>query len=433
VLSALGLLTWVKAGGQFLPDQAMRAQFAAQAIGVRMAKASPVIIPRDVRLDLYRGGALWLIFLGHVPGTVFNQITPWNYGFSDPAEIFIFVSGYANAYVYGRVMEQRGFLVAGAQIGRHAFETYVAQMFLFVIFIGEVAWLSHGSHTFDDAMNIRILYGRPDESILAVMQLKFMPVNMDVLPLYIVVLAASPAIIWLLREAPALVLAVAVALYAAANLMGLNFRSFPQGHWYFNPLAWQLLFVLGAWCGLGAAGWVWVLIRSRLVLILAAIYALAVFAAFIALKRLNLEAFVPEWIAHAFGKTNLGVLRMVHFLALAIVVDRLIPREWPPLTWRVLRPLTLCGQHSLEVFCLGVTLAFAGQVAVVGAPGSVTIRLLVDAAGIGVMVAAGALISWYNSTRVAIQIVAQTADEQANFSGPAAERPAMRHVGPGPF
>ena len=389
-------------------------------------KVNPVEIPRDFRLDLYRGFALWLIFLAHVPGTIFNRITPWNYGFSDPAEVFIFVSGYANAYVYGRVMEQRGFVVGGAQIVRRAFEAYVAQIFLFVILIGEIFWLSHGSHAFDDATNIRILHERPDESILAVMQLKFMPVNMNVLPLYVVVLAVSPAVLWLLRKMPALALALAATVYAAANLFGLNFPSFPHGYWYFNPLAWQFLFVLGAWCGLGAADWVWSLVRSRLVLILAAIYAVSVFVVFLAWNSLNLGALVPEWGLYAFGKTNLGVLRLLHFLALAIVADWLIPRDWPPLTWRVLRPLILCGQHSLEVFCLGVTLAFAGQVAAVEAPGSAIIRVVVAVAGIAVMVGVSTLLSWYNSTRVSFRIVAYAAaNEKVNVVEPPAAGSAM--------
>jgi len=389
-------------------------------------KVNPVEIPRDFRLDLYRGFALWLIFLAHVPGTIFNRITPWNYGFSDPAEVFIFVSGYANAYVYGRVMEQRGFVVGGAQIVRRAFEAYVAQIFLFVILIGEIFWLSHGSHAFDDATNIRILHERPDESILAVMQLKFMPVNMNVLPLYVVVLAVSPAVLWLLRKMPALALALAATAYAAANLFGLNFPSFPHGYWYFNPLAWQFLFVLGAWCGLGAADWVWTLVRSRLVLILAAIYAVSVFVVFLAWNSLNLGALVPEWGLYAFGKTNLGVLRLLHFLALAIVADWLIPRDWPPLTWRVLRPLILCGQHSLEVFCLGVTLAFAGQVAAVEAPGSAIIRVVVAVAGIAVMVGVSTLLSWYNSTRVSFRIVAYAAaNEKVNVVEPPAAGSAM--------
>lgn len=395
-------------------------------------KANPVEISRDFRLDLYRGFALWLIFLAHIPGTIFNKITPWNYGFSDPAEVFIFVSGYANAYVYGRVMEQRGFVVGGAQIVRRAFEAYVAQIFLFVILIGEVFWLSHGSHAFDDAANIRVLHERPDESILAAMQLKFMPVNMNVLPLYVVVLAISPAVLWLLRKAPPLALAVAAAVYAAANLLGLNFRSFPHGYWYFNPLAWQLLFVLGAWCGLGAADWVWSLVRSRLVLILAAVYAVSVFVVFLAWNSLNLGALVPEWGLYAFGKTNLGVLRLLHFLTLAIVADWLIPRDWPPLTWRVLRPLILCGQHSLEVFCLGVTLAFAGQVVLVGAPGSAFARFLVAVAGIAVMVGVSALLSWYNSTRVSFRIVADAAEAKVGVVEPPTVGPTMQSAGSGP-
>ncbi|WP_298102712.1 OpgC family protein [Bradyrhizobium sp.] len=373
-------------------------------------KLNPVEIPRDFRLDLYRGFALWLIFLAHIPGTIFNRITPWNHGFSDPAEVFIFVSGYANAYVYGRVMEQRGFLVGAAQIVRRAVEAYIAQIFLFVIVIGEAFWLSHGSHALDDAMNIAVVHQRPDESILALLQLKFMPVNMNVLPLYVVVLAVSPAVLWLLRKAPALALVLAISLYAAANGFGLNFPAFPSGYWYFDPFAWQLLFVLGAWCGLGAADWVWRLARSRWVLILSAVYAVSAFALFLPWNGLNLGELLPEWSLYAFGKTNLGVLRLVHFLALAVVVDRLIPRDWPPLNWLVLRPLVVSGQHSLEVFCLGVALAFAGQVAAVEAPGNALIRLLVAVTGIAAMVAVSALLSWYNSTRVSFRIIAD-ADE----------------------
>jgi hypothetical protein len=382
------------------------------------AKANPIEVPRDFRLDLYRGFALWLIFLAHVPGTIFNKITPWNYGFSDPAEVFIFVSGYANAYVYGRVMEQRGFMVGGAQILRHALEAYLAQIVLFVILIGEVFWLSQGSPALVDVANIRLVQERPEESILALIQLRFMPVNMNVLPLFIVVLAISPAVVWLLRKAPALALALAAAVYAAANWYGFNFRSFPDGYWYFNPLAWQFLFVLGAWCGLGASDWVWRLARSRLVLILAGVYAISVFVVFLPWNGLKLDAIVPDWGLHAFGKTNLGVLRLVHFLALAIVADWLVPRHWPPLNWPIMRPLIVCGQHSLEVFCLGVILAVTGQLAAIEAPGNFIIRFLVAVAGIAVMVAVSALLSWYNSTRVSFRITADAADQRILSTSP---------------
>ena len=60
---------------------------------------------RDLRLDLFRGLALWLIFLDHIPANVVNWLTIRNYGFSDAAEIFVFISGYTAAFVYGRTMQ----------------------------------------------------------------------------------------------------------------------------------------------------------------------------------------------------------------------------------------------------------------------------------------------------------------------------------------
>ena len=75
---------------------------------------------RDLRLDLFRGLALWLIFLDHIPSNIVNWITIRNYGFSDAAEIFVFISGYTAAFVYGRAMQERGFIVAGARILKRA-------------------------------------------------------------------------------------------------------------------------------------------------------------------------------------------------------------------------------------------------------------------------------------------------------------------------
>src|ERR1700749_5109449 len=79
---------------------------------------------RDLRLDLFRGLALWLIFLDHVPNNIVAWLTIRNYGFSDATEIFIFISGYTAAFVYGRAMIQRGFIVSGARILRRALEVH---------------------------------------------------------------------------------------------------------------------------------------------------------------------------------------------------------------------------------------------------------------------------------------------------------------------
>jgi len=376
----------------------------SQRVGCDMTK--PVEIARDLRLDLYRGVALWLIFLAHIPGNIVSRFVPFHYGFSDAAEIFVFVSGYANAYVYGRVMQQCGFVTSAAHILNRAFHLYVAQMFLFVVFIGEIALLSHGTDMFADAMNVRIFRDQPDVATLAVLQLKFMPVNMDVLPVYIVLLLGCPLILWLLWRMPTLGLAASVTLYALANVFDINLPAFPHGSWYFNPLAWQVLFVFGAWCGLGAADWLWSLIRWPIVLTIAAAYVLFGLLVVIAWHTPYLAPYVPNWLEPPLSKTNLGVMRLVHFLAIAVLVDRCIPAHWAPLTSWILRPVINCGQHSLEVFCFGVILAFAGYVAVVGAPSSATSQILVPVLGIAAMTALAALVTWYSTRKISFRAVA---------------------------
>src|SRR5260370_29471886 len=96
--------------------------------------ASVVTTGRDLRLDLFRGIALWLIFLDHIPSNVVAWGTIRNYGFSDATEIFVFVSGYTAAFVYGKEMGERGFMIAGAHILRRGWPIYVAHLFLFAVF-----------------------------------------------------------------------------------------------------------------------------------------------------------------------------------------------------------------------------------------------------------------------------------------------------------
>src|SRR5262252_8364240 len=98
--------------------------------------------PRDLRLDLFRGLALWLIFLDHIPSNVVSWGTIRNFGFSDAAEIFIFISGYTAAFVYGRAMRERGVIVASARILKRAWQIYVAHIFLFTIFMAEIAYVA---------------------------------------------------------------------------------------------------------------------------------------------------------------------------------------------------------------------------------------------------------------------------------------------------
>src|SRR3954469_24838961 len=223
-----------------------------QAPAVPVAAVAP---GRDLRLDLFRGLALWLIFLDHVPNNVLAWFTIRNYGFSDATEIFIFISGYTAAFVYGRAMVQRGLIVSGARILRRAWQIYVAHIFLLAIYIAEISYVasSFENPLYVEEMNALDFLKQPDVTIIQALLLKFRPVNMDVLPLYIALLVMFPAALWLLLRNASAALAISVALYVLTWEFGWNITAFPTGHWFFNPLAWQLLFVFGAWCALGGA------------------------------------------------------------------------------------------------------------------------------------------------------------------------------------
>src|SRR4029450_2018383 len=90
---------------------------------------------RDLRLDLFRGIANWAIFLDHIPNNIVNWVTTRNYGFSDAADLFVFISGDTAAFVYARVMLERGFVVGATKLLKRVWQLYVAHVLLFVVYI----------------------------------------------------------------------------------------------------------------------------------------------------------------------------------------------------------------------------------------------------------------------------------------------------------
>ncbi len=362
--------------------------------------ASPGSTERDLRLDLFRGLALWLIFLDHIPTNIVSWITIRNYGFSDATEIFIFISGYTAAFVYGRAMQERGFMISGARILRRVWQIYVAHIFLFAIYFAEIAYVmaSFENPLFAEEMNVADFVKHPEVTIVQALLLKFKPANMDVLPLYIVLLLLFPPVLWLLLRNAVLALAASMALYALTWEFGWNIPSYPSGHWFFNPFAWQLLFVFGAWCALGGATRLGPVLRSPVTMWIAIGYVVFAFLISLTWHFPRWAYLVPRWLAewmYPIDKVSLDVLRFAHFLALAAITVHFIPRTSPGLQARWLRPAILCGQHSLEIFCLGVFLAFAAHFVMVEIYGGVIMQMVVSVAGILLMVAVAVLISWY--------------------------------------
>ena len=363
----------------------------------------PPVIPagRDLRLDLFRGLALWLIFLDHIPSNMVAWVTLRNYGFSDATEIFVFISGYTAAFVYGREMHNRGFVVAGARILRRAWQVYVAHIFLFVLYMTEMAYVTttFENPLFSEEMGVLNYLGQP-ETLVQALLLRFQPSNLDVLPLYIALLASFPPVLWLLQRRPTLALGTSAALYGLTWQFDLKLSTYPDGAWFFNPLAWQLIFVFGAWCALGGAERLGRLIRSWPALSLAVAYLAFSFAISLTWYSPALDRRVPQWLTdfiYPVDKTNLDVLRFAHFLALAVLTAYFVRRDWAGLESPLLRPIIMCGQHSLEIFCLGEFLSLAGHFANVQLSAGFGVQLAVSVTGIVTMIATAALLDWYKN------------------------------------
>jgi hypothetical protein len=369
---------------------------------------------RELRIDLFRGLALWLIFIDHMSPDLLTWFTIRSYGFSDAAEIFIFISGYTAAFVYGRAMLEAGFVVATARILRRVWQIYVAHVFIVTIFLAEIAYANFENPFYSEEMRVVDFLAHPGVVLLQTLLLRFRPLNIDVLPLYVVLMFFLPVILWLMKWKADVALALSVALYAATWQFDLYLTAYPNGFWAFNPFAWQLLFVFGAWCALGGGRRMSPILSSPITLWISIAYLLAAFCVTLTWYFPQLNFLMPrrleQWM-YPISKTDLDCLRFAHFLALAAITVRFVPGDWRGLRSPWLLPMVLCGQHSLEIFCLGVFLAFAGYFLLAEISGGIGLHFLVGILGILIMSAAAWLNSWYkHSDKGASRIAGGNAD-----------------------
>lgn len=354
---------------------------------------------RDLRLDLFRGVANWAIFLDHIPDNVVNWITTRNYGFSDAADLFVFISGYTASFVYARMMLDRGFIVGATRLTKRVWQLYVAHIILFVIYIASISYLAlrFGDSEIINEFNVAGLVDHATETLRQGLILRFKPVNLDVLPLYIVLMGLFPPILWIMLRQPNWTMAASILLWLAARHFGWNLTAYPAGTWYFNPFCWQVLFVFGSWCALGGARKSTSFINAPLTLYFCIAYLLFGLVMTMAGKFPDFGAMFPDWLYSAFNpndKTNLAPYRFIHFAVIVIMVIRFVPKDWPGLEWRVFDPVIVCGQQSLAVFCVGVFLSFVGHFELMMSSGSLFAQIFVSITGIAIMTIVAYYISW---------------------------------------
>ena len=205
---------------------------------------------RDFRIDLFRGLSLWWIFLDHVPETHLNHFTPRNFGFSDAAEILVFLSGLASGSVYGRVARQSGLKAASLRVLRRAFEIYLAQIITVIVLLAEISLLAVRQPSLLDHANLAVFVVNPAETMFQALMLRYSPVDLDPLLLMAILHFGLVLILPGMIRWPTLVLIASTLVYFLAHWFDWSISAYPRGVIYFNPLDWQLLYVIGIWWGM---------------------------------------------------------------------------------------------------------------------------------------------------------------------------------------
>lgn len=355
----------------------------------------------DLRPCLLLGVAAWFLFLDHVPHNAVSLLTMRNFGFSGAVDLFVFVGGYTAAILYGRMMLERGFVVTATRIFKRLWQLYAAYIVLFVIYINLIGYVARQSAApaLISEFNVTGIVDHTIRTLIHGLLLRAKPLNLDVLQLFIVLMAIFPFVLLGIVRRPNVTMAASIGLYVAARLFDWNLSAFPDGHWYLNPFCWQLLFVLGAWLALSSPDQIRFVRKLQESAVLRTTAWLYLFLALVATlaSKFPQAAIAPDLLGDLFGpndRENLAPHRVLHFLALAFLFTHMVPRNWSGFRWQALQPVIKCGQEWLAVFCAGVFLSFAGHLVLINSPDSLAMQILVSFSGILIMTGVAYYVAW---------------------------------------
>jgi hypothetical protein len=326
---------------------------------------------RDLRIDFFRGIALLIVVIDHIEGwsgrSVIELWTLISLGFSDAAEIFVFVSGYVFAVAYSRTLDRSGFWACMKKALKRAFQIYIAYVLAAVAVIAIGAWyLDWNPPQYNEQLRIG---QRVTESILAALTVRFHPWGFDILAMYIPVIPWMALLLYVQRRSVWLAWLLSGGLYLTVQFFpGVNFTRFGDGEqWYFNPLAWQFLFYLGIYLGDPRRKPLnivprWLLVTLSVAMLLAGFFVMKASLWMVQSNGALWETFQPMYRVYWGwgGKTTLQPLRLLHFFALAYLTSQLLPRNLSFWTSWLARPIIVAGQHSLEVYAFQLVVSFVG-------------------------------------------------------------------------
>ena len=356
---------------------------------------------RDPRLDFFRGLSLFIILVSHTRSDWLANWIPARFGFSDAANMFVFVSGYAVGLAFGGVYRRHGWRLGTARIGYRVWQLYMAQLCI-VMLIAALAIASDRVLGAEDdhvaLMSLDYLFGDPRPALLGIATLTYVPHYLDILPIYIVVLLMVPAAVALSKLHRWTVPVLSVLLWVLARHFEWNLPTEPgepQG-WFFDPLCWQLLFFSGFSLSMK---WVRPPPADRRIFVLAAAFLVFGVAMTVPAIFQTMPGFADgeAWILDHADKTMLDPLQYLHFIALAYVAVYLLRGRFYLIENSLARPITRCGQQSLSVFLSGIVLAYVGGMAFDRLGDEFWAQLLINAVMFGATFAVVEIVTWYKS------------------------------------
>ena len=386
---------------------------------------------RDLRVDFFRGLALWWMFVDHTPGNVVRHYTLHDVAQCDAAEIFVLLAGFAATKAYAGTMDRHGWLYGATDAVKRAWTLYIAHIFLFVIYAAQVSWVAEhfGRPGYITEIKLNALAQSPYQAMLQVLTLRYQPSMLNILPMYVVLLCMFAATMPLLRR-PRLLLALSLLLYAAAGLGSFNLPGWRGTDWYLDPFSWQLIFIIGALLAYAPPDLRRV---SRLLDWLAGL-ALAWGVALILVVRPNAPAM--PWLPHSLLDALLGIdktvevpARLISLLALLWLAIRLVQADAAWLRGRAAGVLELLGQHSLPVFCCSIPLAFLCRLGT-HADHGVAMQAAINGGGMLVLLATAALAAWTGQPGRMQRPLATAAAPAKTAAAGAAVRPAPTLASP---
>lgn len=377
--------------------------------------------PRDLRLDFFRGVALFIIFLAHAPGNVWAQYIPARFGPSDAADMFVFLSGCAAAIAFGGAYRRHGWAVGTMRISLRVWQLYLAHIILF-FFIAAVCValtkIATSGVDYTIRLNLVRLFhaepgsGDPQQAVLDLFTLQWVPNYFDILPIYLIVLAMVPIAMLIARIHPLAVIGTSVFLWWLTWNQGLvigfgdwKLVDIPlpldlladrtiDRMWFFNPFAWQLLFFLGFSF---LAGWIKPPPRSRLLF-----WACVAFVILMVPIRqpgwvdgIPAAAGLYDWLRWWAFKPELGPLRPLQLLAMGYVALYLLEnrRHWLATPWAA--PIVKCGQQSLSVFVTSMVLSWIAGAAFDHIGNGAGALILVNGTGFALLIGVAYLVAAY--------------------------------------